>query len=136
MEQKTDVHCNYHVPTMMKFQYNLIAHINETANFETNDLKPIEEFPFALLCQMCWSKNVLEEDDAPDQILLGTMDTNFCILLALSIYLKAWMEHGNGVHSHFMFSDAMDDGMPTWVKDNVHGILKNVLVAMNFEPSN
>ena len=56
LEQKTDVHCNYCVPTMMKFQYNLIAHIDDTANFETNDLKPNEEFPFALLCQMCWSK--------------------------------------------------------------------------------
>ena len=117
----------------MKFQYNLIAHIDDAANFETNNREPNEEFPFALLCQMCWSKNVLEECDAPDQNLLGAMDTNFCILLALSIYLEAWMEHGNGVHSHFMFSDAMDDGMPTRVKDNVHGILKNVFGSNEFQ---
>ena len=52
---------------MMKFQYNLIAHIDNTANFETNDLKPNEEFPFALLCfarcvgqKMCW-KNVMHQ---------------------------------------------------------------------------
>ena len=118
---------------MMKFQYNLICPIDGTADFETNDLKPNEEFPFALLCKMCWSKNVLvEEHDSPDQTLLGAMDTNFCILLALSIYLEAWMEHHNGIHSHFIFSDAMDDGTPTRVKDNVHGILKNVFGSNEF----
>ena len=76
-------------------------------------------------------KKVLEEHYAPDQILLGAMDTNFCILLALSIYLEAWMEH-NGIHSHFIFSDAVDDGMPTRVKDNGHSILKNVFHSTEF----
>jgi hypothetical protein len=32
------------------------------------------QFPFALLCQMCWSKNTLEERDASDQLLLGAAD--------------------------------------------------------------
>ena len=46
------------------------------------------------------------------------------------------MEHGNGIHRHFIFSDAMDDGTPTRDKDNVCGILKMCLVAMNFKLSN
>ena len=30
---------------------------------------------------MCWSKNVQEERDAPDQILLGAMDLCYCVLV-------------------------------------------------------
>jgi hypothetical protein len=36
-----------------------------------------------------WSKNVMEERDCPDQILLGSNDTDFCVLLALSCYLES-----------------------------------------------
>jgi hypothetical protein len=36
--------------------------------------------------------NVLEERDAPGQIVIGAMDRRYCILLALGIYLEAWME--------------------------------------------
>jgi hypothetical protein len=54
--------------------------------------QPNPQFPFTLLAKMCWSKNVLEERDAPDQIVIGAMDRRYCILLALGIYLEAWME--------------------------------------------
>ena len=36
---------------------------------------------------MRWSKNVLEERVAPDQIILGAMDTAFCPILAIAIHL-------------------------------------------------
>ena len=50
------------------------ARVVDTANFKEEDLKPNPQFDFTLLCRMCWSKNVLEERDAPDQILLGSMN--------------------------------------------------------------
>ena len=37
---------------------------------------------------MCWSKNILEEQSAPTQIILGARDPNFCTILALSIHLE------------------------------------------------
>ena len=37
---------------------------------------------------MCWSKNVLEERDAPDQIILGSADPDFCVLLSLAVHLE------------------------------------------------
>ena len=119
LESYADDDRKYAVPATLKFQYNMIARIDDTANFECNDLMENAEFPFALLCKMCWSKNVLEERDAPDQILLGAMDPDFCILLVLAIYLENWIEHGDGLQSKYMFTGDLDDGAPDRCKDHV-----------------
>ena len=72
------------------FQYNMIARVDDVAHFMMADLTPSLDFDFALQSKMCWSKNVQEERDSPDQILLGANDPKFCVLLALAIHL----EHG------------------------------------------
>ena len=131
LEQKNDFSCKYRMTTMAKFQYNMVARADDTANFETDELKENAEFPFALLCRMCWSKNVFEERDAPDQILLGAMDTDFCILLALSIYLEHWMAVGDGIHSRFLFSDSNDDTASKCIKDSYRNVLKNEVYNSN-----
>jgi hypothetical protein len=69
----------------------MVARVDNIANLKEEDLKPNLEFPFTLLCQMCWSKNVMEEADAPDQILIGLMDRRYCILLALAFSWKRGM---------------------------------------------
>ena len=81
-----DFNRRFLVTTEMKFQFVMVARLDDACNFKKENLKRNVQFPFALLCQMCWSKNVLEERDAPDQILLGASDRNYCILLALGIY--------------------------------------------------
>jgi hypothetical protein len=86
----TDIKRKYMVSTAAKFQFHLIARLDDTCRFEECDLKPHPQFPFALLAKMCWSKNVREERDAPDQIVLGAMDFRYCILLALGVYLETW----------------------------------------------
>jgi hypothetical protein len=37
---------------------------------------------------MNWSKNVQEERDAPFQIVLGCMDTLYCVLMSLVFWLE------------------------------------------------
>ena len=134
LEQKNDFPRKVKVPTFVKFQFHLIARSDDTANFETDDLKGNPEFDFTLLCQMCWSKNVLEERDAPDQILIGAMDPDYCILVGLAIYLECWMEHGDGIQSKYMFSDDTDDNAPRRTKDYVRSILKrDVFDSQQFE---
>jgi hypothetical protein len=60
------------VPTACKFQCSrMVARVDATAHLKEEDLKPDLEFPFTLLCQTRWSKNVMEEANAPDQILIG-----------------------------------------------------------------
>ena len=41
-----------------------------------------------LCCRLNLSKNVNEEWDAPNQILIGVMDPFYCVLLALAIWLE------------------------------------------------
>jgi hypothetical protein len=74
------------VTTMLKHQFHIIGRADDISNLETIDLRVHKQFNFALQMAVSWSKNVLDEQNCPDQILLGAMDTNFCVLLALGCY--------------------------------------------------
>jgi hypothetical protein len=111
----------YMVPAIGKFQYTMVARLDDTCRIEEADLKPNPQFPFALLCKMCWSKNVLEERDAPDQILLGSMDRCYCILLGLAIFLEVWYEAEEGLTHHYLFGRTGD---PERTKKAVYQFLK------------
>ena len=67
------------------FQFHMIARMDDVHHFKKEDITPNIEFPFALKSKMRWSKNVLEERDAPDQIILGANDPVFCPLIAIAI---------------------------------------------------
>ena len=76
---------------------------------------------------MCWSKNVLEKRDAPDQILvLGAMDRRYCILLALGIFLEVWCEAEVGIANPYLFGDTGD---PKKAKESVYETLKRYFWA-------
>ena len=72
------------------FQYNMIGRVDDVARFPMEDLTPCPEFNFCLQSKMCWSKNVNEERDAPNQLLMGCDNPMYCILIAIAIHL----EHG------------------------------------------
>ena len=96
---------------MMKFQYHMIARSDDLGHFKTADLRSHSDprfRSFALQIQVFWSKNVMEERQCPDQILFGSMDPSYCILLSLSIYLETWFSNHNGLSSIFLFSDDLD----------------------------
>ena len=67
------------------------------------DLKPNLQFPFALQCQLSWSKNITEERALLLQILLGSNDHRYCILLGLALYLELWISSGEGLRSSYVF---------------------------------
>jgi hypothetical protein len=88
---KTTFPLRYRLPAMMKLQYNLITRSDELGHFKTEHLNYHSDprfRSFALEMKVFWSKNVLEERDCPNQILLGSMDPSYCILLSLSLYLE------------------------------------------------
>jgi hypothetical protein len=69
------------------------------------DVKPNPQYTFTLLATICWSKNVLDEQDAPNQILLGAMDRRYCVLLELALWLEI-----DEQTSPFLFGiDGIDD---------------------------
>jgi hypothetical protein len=73
------------LPTMMKFQVHLIARIDDTAHVKFSDIHVHAQFEFALTVRLRWTNNCLEERDAPDQIILGAMNSDYCLIVALSI---------------------------------------------------
>jgi hypothetical protein len=81
---------------------------------------------FTLLAKLIWSKNVMEQRDAPDQILLGVMDPNYCILLSLGIYIEVWTEHHYGLHHPYLFGASAN---PKNNKDNISDILRDKVWA-------
>ncbi len=48
----------YLVSAAAKFQFHMIARLDDTCRFEFKDLKTHPQLSFALLARMCWSKNV------------------------------------------------------------------------------
>lgn len=59
------------------------------------DIKSNRQHPFALGVQMVWSKNIHEEQDAVQQIVLGSMDAHLCPLIALGLYLTVHLSSQN-----------------------------------------
>ncbi len=73
----------------LAFQFSMIARIDDTAKFRAPDKQPFEDFPFyGVAAKLCWSKNVLEERDAPTQVLFGAEDWRYCLLSLLGSWLE------------------------------------------------
>jgi hypothetical protein len=118
-----DFYLAHAMTKMLPRQHFLRLRADNTVNLKEEDLKPDPEFPFTLLCQMCWSKNAMEESDAPDQILLGSMDRRCCILLALGIFLEAWCEAALGRGNGCLFGET---GVAKCAQGTICKILKEV----------
>eukprot|EP00957_Ditylum_brightwellii_P094089 7163482-Ditylum_brightwellii.AAC.1 len=89
------------------------------------------EFDFALSAHMRWSKNVSEERDAPRQIMLGSMNANFDILLAFVIALHVMVDCCEGEFGEFNFCP--DNRKTDTMKANYYCMLKeNVLDVPEF----
>ena len=114
-------------PTMLKLQFHIIARTDDVCNVETNDIRSHSQFPFAGQLKVSWSKNVLEERECPDQILIGAFDDDFCILIALGTWLECSLSSRQQHQKKFLFEPADDDGAPDRLNKRYGRILtKNV----------
>jgi len=75
-----------------------------------DDVKAHTRWDFALQQQVRWLKNVMEERDCPDQILMGTMDPHFCTLLLLGAYLEMTFMMGGGMGAKHLCTTDDSDG--------------------------
>ena len=57
-------------------------------HFCYSDVTSNPSFSFALSCQLRWPNNNMEEQDSPDQIVLGATDPRVCPMLNLIHYIK------------------------------------------------
>jgi hypothetical protein len=99
-------------PTMMKTQFHLIGCTDEITNMETQYLCSHNKFKdFALQTKVSWSKNVLEERECPDQIMLACADPDFCIQLALACWIETQLKENHG-DAKYLFGHHNDEDEP------------------------
>jgi hypothetical protein len=121
------------VPAQMCLKFHLIAQIDCVCQFQQDNLKAHERFPLqALKVKLNWSKNVLEERDAPWQTILGSIDPVFCVLLNLSL----WLEISSCRHSPYIFNFSEDITVPSGgvkAKNFVMDVLRVILRALELD---
>ncbi len=130
LKEDEDAMRKYGLPSLFVFQYNLIARIDDTCQFLVSNLTASSDFDFVLRSRLNWSKNVHEERDAPNQILLGAIDFRYCVLLTLAIHLEVFLgtEGGQGGLSPYVFGFSDDITVPdggSKTKDKIQAILHN-----------
>jgi hypothetical protein len=125
----------YGIPVQMCFQFHLIVRIDCVCQFQGDNLKPHDRFPLqALKVKLYWSKNMLEERDAPGQTILGAIDSSFCVLLNLAL----WLELSCHRTSPYVFNFSEDITVPSGgvkAKNRVMDVLRVVLreLQLNLE---
>lgn len=120
------------VPALCAFQFHLIARIDDTCQFMLNELRGHDLFPFALCGRMRWSKNVLEERHCPSQIILGSNDPDFCVLLNLGLYLESQFPteaNDEGILNCFSFAGSS----PMNTKKKASRVLKEIFESDEFK---
>lgn len=119
-------------PTMMKMQFHIIGRTDDITNLETLDLRSHDAFgTFALQTKVSWSKNVMEERECPDQILIGAADTDFCVLLALACYLESRLTSHQ--QSKYLFGDSDNDYEPDRVNERYCRVLRQCWATPEFQ---
>ncbi|KAL7513414.1 hypothetical protein ACHAXN_010510, partial [Cyclotella atomus] len=104
---EADFDRKYRYPAMMKFMFHFIARGDDAAHVFKSSLVPSMQYQWALMCKLRWCKNVREPRECPHQILLGSMNPDYCLMLSLSVFLEAWISQGQGRTSQWLFSDGV-----------------------------
>ena len=78
----------YRVACVLTMQWHMMARIDDMMKLQFQNISTNPHYPFTLIVQMRWSKNITEEREAPHQIVLGSMDEFLCPLLCLAVYAE------------------------------------------------
>jgi len=116
----------YLYSAFFRFQVHLIARVDDVSKVYVMDIRPHPQFNFALVTKLCWSKNVMDERDCPDQIVLGAKERWYCVLIGLAVHLETWIASSSGVQCPFVFgmrgsedTQATKDNVATYLTDHV-----------------
>ena len=125
LQSYPDFNNRYLYPTIFRFQFHLEARLDDTVHLMKETIRQCPQFGFALRTRLRWSKNVQDEREAPEQIMLAAMDPLYCIYIALGIYLEIWTA-GEGSIGTFVFAPEGSD--PNNVKSQAYNALKDKVI--------
>jgi hypothetical protein len=123
----------YGCPAFVNFQVHYIRRIDCTSQFTKDNFQVHDLFPdLAGNVRLNWAKNVHEERDAPWQIMLGSMDPTFCVLLSLAIWLEFF--HGESPEvaaaNPYVFAFKSDDFRIPEGGDKTHDFVMDLLTKL------
>ena len=145
----TDIVVKYGIPALLAFQFHMIGRLDDSSKWLRTNLQMHDSYPGkAAKAKLCWGKNVHEERDAPWQHMFGCMDTVFCVLINIGLWLEIF--HAtvpDGRFRPFMFAfldfpctnpqeptgEEMDDWagkIKSKVYRELHRVMKNLTVAV------
>jgi hypothetical protein len=129
----------YGLYALTNFQFHLLARIDDTTQVLVENLKVHDSFCNALKTRLNWSKNVSEERDAPWQIVLGSMDTAFCVYASLSLWMEVNLRtNPNALLSPYLFSFCDDNSIPSGgqkSKETAHNMFNKIFKMEEFTGS-
>ena len=102
--EDNDWNHKWRYPMMARWQYHLIGRIDDVCHFKVDDPRGHGDFDFCLKTRVRWSKNVMEERQCPPQILLGSMDPMFCLLLNFGVYMEEMLSRNP--EQEYLFTDS------------------------------
>jgi hypothetical protein len=113
------------------FQLHMVGRLDDSAKFREADLKAYTIYPeFGVWARLSWSKNVVEERDAPPQVLFASMDTRYDCVSNLGLWLEYHYEV-NPEENEFIFAySGLDD--PIRIKERLRRQLTDVLRGDEF----
>ena len=129
IEKINNVEMRLFLSAIFRYQFNLGARIDDSSKKMWKNLKchPNDAHSmYSLITKLVWSKNIFEERDPPEQILLGASHNNFCVLVGLASWLEFWTAQGHHERTEFLFGlEGIDD--PDTIKRRASEALKRIL---------
>ena len=100
-----DVITKLGIPALINYQFHLIARIDNATQLLIEHVSTHNFYPNALKTKLNWSKNVSEERDAPWQIVRGSMESAFCVLISMALWMEVNLEQNpSAMSSPYVFS--------------------------------
>jgi hypothetical protein len=98
---------------LTNFQFHLLARIDDTKQVLVENVCVHDPLCNAIKTRLNWSKNVGKEHDAPWQVVLGSMDTAFCVYTSLALWMELnHRENPNASMSPYLFIFCDDISIP------------------------
>ena len=134
LECHSDLAKRFFGASIIKYQYIMGARIDDSSKALSCNLKANSNTfmnHFSLLTQLCWSKNVREERNAPIQILIGAAHTIYCVLLGLAKFLEYHLAAGSDAGTQFLFgTDGLNDAKK--INDQSRTLVNGIINAESF----
>ena len=107
--------------------HQFLYFIDDSYKLLSQNLKENQQHPrYSVLIRLCWSKNINEEQDYPDHILIGVQNMSYCILIVLLTLLELFISKEHTENTDFAFG-IHSRSNPNITKENAANFIKRII---------